>query len=562
MVAGMPRWSYFALLKTLLLCLVVVMPLHQAAAAGETKPAKHVLVLYSYRSVLPAQAEIVQSLQAALQAECPFLVNFDHEYLDLGRFEEAAYRDELLSLLRRKYAQRHIDVVIPVFDPALNFMLRYGEVIFPGIPVVFTAEFEGDLRNLTLKPHITGAYAKIDFAPNLQLALTLQPRTRRVMVLGGTSTQDQVYLTWAKEAFAPYQGEVEFTYPTDLSVEELQERVAHLPPQTVVYFITVLRDGKGRELVAREVLKSVASVVNAPVYGVFEILLKDGLLGGSLVDFTEQGRLAGELAARILKGEKPEHLPPVLASNRLLFDWRQLKRWGIAEDKLPPGSLVRYREQTLWELYRRWIIGFLVLLGLQSVFIGALLINRAKRRRAEQSLAERLRFEEVLSELSAAFINFSGDQVDQEIDACLEKVQELLKIDRLTVLEFSDDEEQFQTMHSSTAPGIPGLSRYIPTESLPWFSRNIAEGKTLLFSNLPEDLPAEATLEREYCRQEGLKSLISLPLQVAGRVLGVINFSIMRAHLDWSTYPVPRLNLVAEIFANAILRRRGLWKTG
>ncbi len=123
-------------------------------------------------------------------------------------------------------------------------------------------------------------------------------------------------------------------------------------------------------------------------------------------------------------------------------------------------------------------------------------------------------------------------------------------------MEFSDHGGQFRTRHFSTAPGIPGISLNIPTGALPWFSLNIARGETLMFSHLPGDLPAEASHEKEYCRQEGLKSLISLPLQVAGSVLGVINFTTMREHVDWSRYPVPRLSLVAEIFANALMRRR------
>jgi GAF domain-containing protein len=196
------------------------------------------------------------------------------------------------------------------------------------------------------------------------------------------------------------------------------------------------------------------------------------------------------------------------------------------------------------------------LLGLQSGFIGALMINRAKRRRAEQDLAERLSFEEVLSDLSAAFTNFSGDRANQEIDTCLNRVLKSLKIDRISVLEFSDDKDQFKTRHFSTAPGLPGISLYIPTDTLPWFTRNIVKGKTLMYSHLPDDLPAEASLEKEYCRQEGLKCIISLPLQMAGSVLGVINFSTLPEHADWSRNPVPQLNLVAEIFANAILRRR------
>jgi hypothetical protein len=161
--------------------------------------------------------------------------------------------------------------------------------------------------------------------------------------------------------------------------------------------VTIFQDGKGQEFLPRDALNLLAQAANAPVYGVWDTLLGEGIVGGSLISHQEQGRLAGELAARILNGEKPENLPPVLAQNRLLFDWRQLQRWGIPEDKLPPGSQVRHRELSLWEAYRGWIISILALVGVQSALIGGLLINRARRRRAEQGLSERLQFEEVLS---------------------------------------------------------------------------------------------------------------------------------------------------------------------
>jgi PAS domain S-box-containing protein len=542
--------------RGLLLCLLALMLMHSAVVADEPQKIKQVLVLYSLRTTPPVQGEIDQGLRAALQANGRYPVDIDTEFLDLDRFEEAAYLDELLSLLRRKYAHRRPDVIIPVFHPAVTFLLMYGDAIFPGVPVVFAAELKQFLQNLTLKPNMTGAYAVPEIAANLQLALTLQSQTRQVVVVGGTSGSDRVYQSWVRAGFAPYAEQVEFTYLTDLPLEEIQERLAHLPPQTIIFFLTFNRDSKGREFLSRDVLNLLARAANAPVYGFYDTLLGEGIAGGILISFQEQGRLAGELAGRILNGEKTGQLPPVLASNRPMFDWRQLRRWGIPEEKLPPDSQVLYRAQTLWELYRGWIIGCLVLLGLQSALIGALLINRASRRRAERGLAERLRFEEVLSELSAAFINFSGERADQEIDTCLDRVLKSLKLDRISVLEFSDDEGQFQTRHFSTAPGIPGISRYIPTEAVPWFARNIAKGETLMYAHLPDDLPAEAIQEKEYCRQEGLKSIISLPLKVEGTVLGAINFSTLREHVDWSNYPVTRLNLVAEIFANAILRRR------
>jgi signal transduction histidine kinase len=388
------------------------------------------------------------------------------------------------------------------------------------------------------------------------LALSLQPQTRQVVVVGGTSKLDRIFLSWVRESLTPFQTRVDITYLTDLAMEELQKHLGQLAPHTIVYYVTIYRDGTGREFVPRASLNLVAQAANAPVYALWDTVLGDGIVGGSLISNYIQGRVVGELAARLLDGERPEALPQVRADNRLIFDWRQLRRWGISEDKLPPGSMVRFREPTLWEMYRGWLIGGLALLGVQSLLIGALLINRAKRQRAEQGLVERLRFEEVLSNLSAAFVNLPPDKMAPEIDTWLVKILEILRIDRITVLEFSEDKEHFLTIYSGTAPGISSFPEQIPTESLSWFSRLVSLGQRLEYSRLPDDLPAEAVQEKEYCRQAGLKSFISLPLQVGGVVLGVITFSSLQSYLNWSDYPLPRLNLVAEIFANALMHRR------
>jgi signal transduction histidine kinase len=526
------------------------------AGNGEAQATKNVLVLYPFQMLAPAQLEFHQGLQEAMQTRDHYWVDFAMEYLDLAHSAEGAYLDKLLGLLRSKYAIRRPDLIITYSDPSLRFLLKYRDELFPGVPVVFAAEFEKFLPSLPRQPHLPGVYVRPDIADTLQLALSLQPQTQKVVVVGGTSKLDRIFLSWVQEALAPFQSQVEITYLTDQAMEELQERLGHLPPHAVVYYVTIYRDGKGREFIPRASLSLVAQAAKAPVYALWDTVLGDGIVGGSLISSHEQGRVAGELVARILNGEKPEDLPQVLAPNRLIFDWRQLRRWGISEAKLPPGSVVRFREPTLWEKYRGWLIGGLALLGVQSLLIGALLINRAKRQRAEQGLVERLRFEEVLSNLSAAFVNLPPDKLAAKIDAWLAKIAEILRIDRITVLEFSEDKEHFLTIFSGIAPGIASFPEQIPTESLSWFSGIVSQGQRLAYSRLPDDLPAEAVQEKEYCRQAGLKSFISLPLQVGGVVLGVITFSSLQSYLNWSDYPRQRLNLVAEIFANALMHRR------
>lgn len=198
-MARINRWFAFSLLRGLFACLLGVMLTHPAAVAGEPQETKHVLVLYSQQTNVPVQEEVNQGLRAALQATKHPAVNIEIEFLDLGRFEEPAYLDELLSVLRRKYAHRRIDVIIPVFHPAVKFLLKYGEVIFPGVPVVFAAEIKQFLQDLTLKPNMTGAYAAPDIAPNLKMALGLAPQTRKVVVVGGVLGSDRIYQSWIRK---------------------------------------------------------------------------------------------------------------------------------------------------------------------------------------------------------------------------------------------------------------------------------------------------------------------------------------------------------------------------
>jgi PAS domain S-box-containing protein len=548
------HYRYFFL--GVLLSGLIGLALEPLLAATGPQQSKRVLMLFSFRTILPVHEEIDRGLRAALQARSKHPVDIEIEYLDLTRFDEAAYLDDLLHLLRRKYSHHQLDAVIPVFDPAVQFVLKHGDSVFPGVPVVFAAEYKKIVDQLSLKPHMTGVMISPDFAPILELALTLQPQTRQVMVVGGTADFDRFLMAWAREAFAPWEEKVILSYLSDLSLADLQERVAQLPPHTIVYYLTILRDGTGQEFVPRDVLKQLAEKANVPVYGLYDTLLGEGIVGGPLVDMQEQGRLAGEITAQILNGARPEQIPPVLAPNSLRFDWRQLRRWRISEANLPSGSIVHFREPSLWDRYQSWIIGSLTLLGLQSGLIGALLLHRARRQRAEEGLRERLRFEEVLSGLSAAFVTLPSDQIAQEINAWLAKLLEILSLERITVLELSEDKKQFLTTHSNTAPGIAGFPNQILTETLPWFARTVSQGEPLAYSHLPEDLPTEAVQEKEYCRQEGLKSHISLPLQVGGSVLGVITFSKFREYVDWGRYPTARLNLVAEIFANALIRQK------
>jgi hypothetical protein len=102
--------------------------------------------------------------------------------------------------------------------------------------------------------------------------------------------------------------------------------------------------------------------------------------------FEEDGKAVAQLGLRILNGEQPEDIPITQAPTfRYMFDWRQLKRWSIAVDKLPQDSIVEFKELTVWDKYKGRIIGAFALIVFQALIIFYLLYQRRIKRKAEQS---------------------------------------------------------------------------------------------------------------------------------------------------------------------------------
>ena len=124
-----------------------------------------------------------------------------------------------------------------------------------------------------------------------------------------------------------------------------------------------------------------------PTYCIFRNFCIDhGGIGGSYADYAEQSLKTGEMAARLLSGEKPENIPVVQGSpTRANVDWRQLRRWKIPESALPPGSIVLYRQPTVWEQYKWHIVAVILLFILETLLIVLLLITRSRRRRTEEA---------------------------------------------------------------------------------------------------------------------------------------------------------------------------------
>ena len=176
------------------------------------------------------------------------------------------------------------------------------------------------------------------------------------------------------------------TSPTS-AMPALIERLKHLPDHTIVYHTSIMQDAEGERFIdASQSVPLIASAARAPVFVVDDADLGNGTVGGYLVSFAAIGKTVGQMAVRVLSGEKPQDIPIVRSPNVYMYDWPALRRWGLKESNLPPGSLVLHRQPTVWELYWRYIIGSIVLLLFQTLLIFGLLRQRARRIMTESEL--------------------------------------------------------------------------------------------------------------------------------------------------------------------------------
>jgi PAS domain S-box-containing protein len=327
----------------------------------------------------------INQMESSLRAHFSGPVNFSVVDLDNPRFEQKAYLDNLAAALQAGYSSEKLDLVIAVMTLPLEFALQYRDKLFPGVPIVFMSN--SLLIPKMMWPGVTGVESTIGVRETIDLALRLHPDTQAVAVIGSTSGQDDYWFQAEHSELLRHRDKVREIDLLGPASPELLQRVAELPPHTVVLFHLYPQDSNQPAFGALDVLAAVTQ--RFPTYSVLpHITVGRGGVGGASYDPAIDAIWTGELAARVLSGERPDDIPVVQNFKAVVtVDWRQLRRWNIPESALPPGTAVLYKEPTAWELYKRYIVGGILLIALEGALIVGLIWQRTWRRRTENELA-------------------------------------------------------------------------------------------------------------------------------------------------------------------------------
>ena len=352
---------------------------------------RRVVLLFDERVELPGMSRLDAEFVRTLRANLADPVEVYREPMDLSRFGSDKYKSSLRDFLRIKYADKKIDVAVAVMAPAFDFLSRYGEIIFPGTPIVFCGLDRKQLGNRPLPPNWYGVLVKREFTPTLDVVLRIHPKTREIVVVSGTSEYDETISAAAQNDFRAYESRVAFTYLSDLPFQSLLAILSHLPSDNIVYFTTLFQDGAGKPFTPHEALERISTATSVPIYAsADDQYLGRGIVGGRLYSFASHGAATAKLVFRVLSGSEPSQAVSELTSTKIMFDWRQMQRWGISEHALPSGAEIYNREQSIFEQYRLQILVVLAVILTQSLLIAGLVYERRRAYTAELEARKRM----------------------------------------------------------------------------------------------------------------------------------------------------------------------------
>jgi signal transduction histidine kinase len=381
-------------------CVLCCLPL---AGLAQMDASKRVLVLYDYsRGFSPVEGTLNWAyFEGSLNWGLMHKVAIDREGMDFDRVNTPALEEIQNRYYREKYAPNPPDAIIAVGRRTLDYLLKYGDELFPATPIISVGMDIRQVQARKLPPRVTGRAVRIAYGPTRSLALALKPGTENVAVIIGASPGERELEKVVRKEFAGQPHAPAFRYFVGLPLDDLLKQVATLPPKTVILFVSYFQDDGEHYYLPSDVISRISTAANAPTFITSDDVLDYGAVGGDLIGCGDLGQEAVRLTLRVVGGERSSDIPFAESSPRYKFlDARQLARWEIAESLVPAGTRVFHKVSTPWDKYRWQIIGAITLIGTQAALISFLLLQRKRRRLAEQALtlSEARKHEAVLEE--------------------------------------------------------------------------------------------------------------------------------------------------------------------
>ena len=265
---------------------------------------KNVLVIHTGEANVPIFLKTDKGLSTTLESGGISDLNQFFESLNLRLNPGLEYRKALVEKLRLQYGHRKVDVIITMYPEALEFVLRDCGDIFPDVPIIalyLQKSLELSNADRTIVEHT----ATLDITGTLEIALSLVPGVKRVYVVSGVHEVDRQIEEQARRDLKKWETRLEFQFLSHMPFEDMLATVSNVPPDSILLLLVLVQDVKGARYTTPTVAQRLSQVSAAPIFGIVDSGLGNGIVGGSLLYPERIGSKAGELALDFLRGILP-----------------------------------------------------------------------------------------------------------------------------------------------------------------------------------------------------------------------------------------------------------------
>lgn len=392
-----------------------------------------ILVLHGVWEAGPWDLDIDRGIADTLNLSEDGSIQVSFQYLGIDGSTDFVRMDEIRTNIESMVRQQNISMLVAVQPLASDFLLSLdipesipGLLLLPNRAAIAQARRRDNIA-------VVESASRTAIAETLRQLIVLRPETETVYVIGGSNGDDRVYVELVREASQDYRDQFQFEYLIGLAPEVLEDRLAQLSSRDSVLSLPLNSyiDSNGTlQLVGSIYLDRMIATVPAPLFGIYDRLLGNGLAGGSLSSTEGYARAVGRLLrSRIETGTWPQFLTPGDAAT--VYDWREVQRWNLDVDRLGmPVELIN-APRSLWDSNPILVIIFVnvIIALLALIAVMAFLLSRSRKARLAIESSERLAREKEaqyrLLATNTADVIWTWEDETQKVTYCSPSIEKL-----------------------------------------------------------------------------------------------------------------------------------------
>ena len=395
---------------------------------------KEVLLLHSYHKGYKWSDDISKAIEEKFKHYDN--IELTTIYMDTKRVAGPLYLDKLANLYKTQLKKRDFDLVITSDNNAFEFIIRYHEYLFKGLPVLFTGINNFDealLDENYMTKYMSGVVEQVDLEKNFDLILKIHPKLKNLLILNDKSKTGYAVKRDLRPIIKKYEKRINIEYIDNMDIEKIKQKVKNLDENSVILFVLLFKDTKGKFFTYKQSFKAIKDVSSVPIYGLWDFYLDYGMLGGLLTSAKAQGEAVSDMALKVLNGVRIKDIPILKKSpNKYIFDYKELDRFDINVKPFLNEYEIINEPSSIYKEHTKFVILSLLLIFILSVIVLSMKANIKRRKKVENELSNQLKFEKVLLETLPNAIYYKNKE--GEIIACNQSFCQLFNLKKSEVI--------------------------------------------------------------------------------------------------------------------------------